>query len=334
MHYWLVLHPDVSRPIGGAKQMHRLAEAIVASGRTATIIQDQADFHPGWFKSSVQTISYCDWTANITEYKKAGNNILVFPETFIEGIADYCFGLPCVIFNQNASYTFGLPGSSTYLAFPHVRSLYNQSCIKHVLCVSSHDYRFLSENISLSPGSVSRIVNGLEDSVFVPFSSKKKQLVFMPRKNFLDAHVVTSLLSSHILLHDWSIVEIDGLSHSQVLSTLRSSLIFLSFGHPEGFGLPVAEAMASGCAVVGYSGLGGRELFELARVFDMAEEVSLGDWNGFVNAVVDFERSFSSSPDIVSARLRLVSNSIKSAYNMDSMKESVRLALEKIEMSL
>ena len=34
-------------------------------------------------------------------------------------------------------------------------------------------------------------------------------------------------------------------------------------GHPEGFGLPIAEAMAAGCWVV-YSGGGGQELFVLA----------------------------------------------------------------------
>ena len=30
------------------------------------------------------------------------------------------------------------------------------------------------------------------------------------------------------------------------------SILFLSFGYPEGFGLPVAEAMSCGCAVIGY----------------------------------------------------------------------------------
>ena len=35
--------------------MHRLAEAIQASGRQAILIQESEDFHPGWFNSSVQT---------------------------------------------------------------------------------------------------------------------------------------------------------------------------------------------------------------------------------------------------------------------------------------
>ena len=42
-----------------------------------------------------------------------------------------------------------------------------------------------------------------------------------------------------------------------MIAALQSSLVFLSFSKREGFGLPVAEAMACGCAVVGYAGLAG-----------------------------------------------------------------------------
>ena len=51
--YWLALHPDIRRPIGGVKQMHRLAEALNHHGRDARIIQDNASFHPEWFSSNV-----------------------------------------------------------------------------------------------------------------------------------------------------------------------------------------------------------------------------------------------------------------------------------------
>ena len=49
--------------------------------------------------------------------------------------------------------------------------------------------------------------------------------------------------------------------HADVLSTL-SCLPFSFHGHPEGFGLPVAESLLE-CGVIGYSGLGGRELLSL-----------------------------------------------------------------------
>ena len=59
--YWLAL-PDIPRPIGGVKQMHRLAEALNNHGREATIIQDDAKFHPGWFESNVNTISLAEFS--------------------------------------------------------------------------------------------------------------------------------------------------------------------------------------------------------------------------------------------------------------------------------
>ena len=60
--YWFAVHPDLKRPIGGVKQIHRLAELITETGRQAYLIQDSADFHPGWFTSHVNTITRTDWS--------------------------------------------------------------------------------------------------------------------------------------------------------------------------------------------------------------------------------------------------------------------------------
>jgi glycosyltransferase involved in cell wall biosynthesis len=57
-------------------------------------------------------------------------------------------------------------------------------------------------------------------------------------------------------------VEIEGQPEAEVTALLRGSPIFLALGRQEGFGLPAAEAMASGCFVVGFPGFGGREIFD------------------------------------------------------------------------
>ena len=56
-------------------------------------------------------------------------------------------------------------------------------------------------------------------------------------------------------------------SEAAVADILRESQVFLSFGHPEGFGLPPAEALACGCLVIGYHGGGGREYFGPAGAY-------------------------------------------------------------------
>ena len=99
----------------------------------------------------------------------------------------------------------------------------------------------------------------------------------------------------------WECVEIVSQPHASVIELLQGSAMFLSFGHPEGFGLPVAEAMACGCAVVGYSGLGGRELFELGDRFGTVEEVAVGDWLGVVRAAERVDRQLATDAKDFSA---------------------------------
>ena len=61
----------------------------------------------------------------------------------------------------------------------------------------------------------------------------------------------------------------------------------LAFGHPEGFGLPLAEAAACGCALIGYTGLGGREIFELGEPYNSVWIIEYGDWNQFIKSSKD-----------------------------------------------
>ena len=49
VRYWILLYPDIAKPIGGVKQIHRLAEAFIKLGRDATIVQENKLFHPKWF---------------------------------------------------------------------------------------------------------------------------------------------------------------------------------------------------------------------------------------------------------------------------------------------
>ena len=61
---------------------------------------------------------------------------------------------------------------------------------------------------------------------------------------------------------------------------LRRAALFVALGREEGFGLPVAEALASGCPVVGFHGMGGRELFgsEYAVAIEDGDVGALATW--------------------------------------------------------
>ena len=67
----------------------------------------------------------------------------------------------------------------------------------------------------------------------------------MPRKNAKDSAVVSSLLRQQSWFEEsgWSLQAINGLSQEKVSKILQNSLIFLAFGHPEGFGLPLQRQL-------------------------------------------------------------------------------------------
>ena len=48
--------------------------------------------------------------------------------------------------------------------------------------------------------------------------------------------------------------EVQQMEHHEIAKKMQATLIYLSCGHPERFGLPLAEAIACGCLVVGYHG--------------------------------------------------------------------------------
>ena len=153
----------------------------------------------------------------------------------------------------------------------------------------------------------------------------------MPRKNSDDSVVVAALLQAQRWFSGWQLQPIDQCSQEEVADILQASLLFLSFGHPEGFGLPIAEALACGCAVLGYSGLGGRELIALGAEHGLALEVAYGDWQGFVDGVRALKRSYQKHPlEIQQASLNC-SKEVRLRYSLDEFQSSVEAALLSLE---
>ena len=55
--FWFLAYPDLPKPVGGIKQIHRLAEFISSTIHKAIVVQDTSSFHPNWFESNVETIA-------------------------------------------------------------------------------------------------------------------------------------------------------------------------------------------------------------------------------------------------------------------------------------
>jgi glycosyltransferase involved in cell wall biosynthesis len=82
----------------------------------------------------------------------------------------------------------------------------------------------------------------------------------MPRKRLPDAELVIAAVASKLERAGWRLDAVDGVEEREVAARLIAADIFMAFGEREGFGLPVAEAMASGAACIGFTGVGGGEV--------------------------------------------------------------------------
>ena len=331
MHtFYLPIHPDTSKPIGGVKQVHRLAETLLDLGYDSYIVQDSADFHPGWFSSEVKAVSLNK--GKIYKNLDPSCNTIILPETFLPHIPYYYPTIPKIIFNQNFSYTFGPPsmkGGFDLLTPSDVISLYRHPSIFSVWTVSSHDARAVSDSLPLRPHvSVSRIFNHIDTNIFNFGHSKKRQFAYMPRKNKRDSEIICSLLNSQDWFKGWKLLPISDLSQSEVSSVFKDSVGFISTGHPEGFGLPLAEAAACGCNLFGYDGIAGSEIFDVCRAHGFDNRIGFGDWASILPKISNFISCLKSSNDIILGDLYKISCDISELYSLDSMKDSVVASLD------
>jgi glycosyltransferase involved in cell wall biosynthesis len=160
---------------------------------------------------------------------------------------------------------------------------------------------------------VRRLHYGIDAELFAFSSDQKRQIAYMPRKNPHDVHQVLLRLRLTGRLENWDVVEIADRTESETGRILRESAVFLSSGHPEGFGLPAAEAMRAGCIVVGYHGYGGREFL----TDELAFPVEVGDIVAFADRVGEVLDTFETRPDELRARAEAASRFIEDNYSPD-----------------
>ena len=92
--------------------------------------------------------------------------------------------------------------------------------------------------------------------------------------------------------------------------------------------MPIAEALASGCHVVGYDGVGGSELFSLVSSTYSSHPIKYFDFTSFYQKIKSLALTFDSNYKSLSDYNHLLesSNLIRSVYNFSSFTDSVASA--------
>ena len=322
--------PDLTKPIGGVKQLHRLVEVLAGLGHDAAIVCQQEGFRPGWFSSTApcRSLANCEQAGDFTQ----PDTVLVVPETYLAVNWDAFHGhdlsqLPRVVYNQNAYYTYGAAAEP----LEALQRFYDGPEVLQVLCVSDDSHRFLLQHLGLTDERASRVVHALEPYV-QPGEKRHNRIAWLPRKHPQEARAMLLGLQRRQLQHlqGWQAQPLDNLDHQQLMAALAEARIFLSFGHPEGFGLPVAEAMAAGCYVVGYSGGGAEELFRLG----LQPAVALGDWSSYLAAVEQALRELALEPRRTAQRLERQSLAVRQLYSAEQERLTVAAAIDRVTAAL
>jgi hypothetical protein len=245
-------------PTGGNRTIYRHVDELNSAGIPAVVVHHESGFACSWFEHNTPVMG-------AEGVSLTPHDILVVPEFYGAGLDKLPTGPRIVIFNQNAYQTFvGIRSEGPGTPYRDVPG------IEAILVVSHDNADYL--RYAFPKLRVKRVRNVVDGNVFYPSAVPAgRRVAVMPRRRAADRAQVMHLLRARGCLDSWEFVTIDGLSERETAEALRSCAIFLSFSEREGFGMPPAEAMACGCYVIGFTGLGGREFFDPATSIPVEE---------------------------------------------------------------
>jgi glycosyltransferase involved in cell wall biosynthesis len=281
-----ILCPDTQQPIGGIKIIYQQVDILNQLGYNAFVLHTIKDFRCNWFKNTtpivylnqVQLTSadilWVSENAVVGKFKKLDSTDRFFRKLFNRykykhTIIDI-WDTPCRkwVFNENAYYTFD--GFEGKLNQDLIDNFYKG--VEAVVCVGEDNRQYLK---TVFPQiTIERIHLGLNEEQLFSYNkpeNKDRIIAYMPRKNADHINRVLPLLYQLPAIKNgtWKLKPLDKMPYHTIAQEMHKSAIFLSFGYPEGFSMPPAEAMISGCLVVGYHGEGGQEYFPSSSKFNV-----------------------------------------------------------------
>lgn len=264
----LFLMPDVVNPSGGVWVVYRHVEILNRHGIESVVVHQERDFRYPWDTGTAPVTT-------VEEIHACEGDLLVLPDVAAGSIRDIDLARPVAVFSQNAYLT---PWEApTHRGRPD--NPYRAPNLVGVITTNRDNQRRLAR--AFPHLDVRRIYLTVSETMTCDVARKEPLVSYMPRKNPDDAARVVGRLQERGAFDGIEVVAIRNRTHDATAEILARSTLFLSFGHPEGWALPPAEAMASGCVIVGYHGMGGEEYWAPG----CTHPVPFGDVDTYVTTV-------------------------------------------------
>ena len=233
--------PPAEKLNGGIKYIFRMAETLRRAGHDA-VVYEEKELRPDWFANEAPIVGEKVLGSRVDQ-------ILVLPEDQPYAMRRWAKAPQRkVMYCQNHFFA----ARSTRFG-----GTYADYGISHILCSGRAVYDFCRHR---HPEVVSlHVPCGIDPALFHP-GMKKERIAYMPRKRPVEAGFIRDLFRfGYPEFREIEWLALDGKSEREIAEALGESTVFLSLNRLDGFGLTPIEAMASGCVVAGFTGIGGQE---------------------------------------------------------------------------
>jgi len=226
---------------GGIKVTFQMAATLRRLGYDA-VIYEQTKSPPKWFENDLPVFGK-------EIFRSTPAQVLVMPEGQLGIFRTFApWRQRKVVYCQNHFYAAqGVNSVGGYADFG----------VSHILCGGRTIYDYCRHRHPNLPAYI--VPNGIDPRRFHP-RPKRECIAFIPRKRKVEAVYIRDLFRhNYPEFRDIEWRPLDGVSEQDIADGLGGASVFLALHRLASQPLTGLEAMASGCVVAGFTGIGGRE---------------------------------------------------------------------------
>ena len=240
---------------GGQKMILRHVETLRDLGFDAVFWRRPDNVMPAW-------AAYSGPVEAGTPFRS--DDLLVIPSDAPNALRQAAgFPQPVVVFCQN-QFSFATSGVEAFDAFPPDRRPILIAPGR--VCAASLKRLYPAAQVEVVPCFA-------DERMFRPDGERRPAVAFAPRKRPAEPRGIRNfLVRMHPRHADLPWTRIENLPEAEVAAVMAASSLFLSLARWEAVGMTGLEAMACGCLVAGFTGIGGADYATAENGFWAAED--------------------------------------------------------------